>query len=748
MYLRDAVSISKSIHYTPDTSSKSPDRRRVATLPEDFITRSQSPIHPSRKRSASKSSSLGPVTVSAASTGPNVDDSDSSGNQTKILSESGKAHLLLIDQDDQIVYSGPSTGIPLFARLGLLHTVEVSESDKNGLYFSSHSGGALGIIGASRSSYDCFDLCLQRCPQELMFNLIRYHLTSPLFFPVLHAPSLLSEFVAVTKRRLICTPQYGAFLMSILAVTVRLVENAKFLLPPSERDQASESYFELAQDLLRSSKNNLDIRHILALYHLALFTEGRNNSTGPVSTFVAEAIGLAFTTGLHRNTRDFKMDPVTLQIRTRLFWALYSLDISLAYSQGRPPLIRLSECSVDLPVIVDNEYVTKTTILPQPESSPPVAMAAAVEVTKLYMVLEQVLSAINAPSETVAAAFSLDDRPLARNRIFIERDLPPYLSQVDATVNPASKTFHASRVRATVQFVRTLIARQALIDGFEANPSPTEVEFDSATFKACHLSIDIIKTYSRLRHTGHLRFCGFQAVSHVTAAAHTLIACMLRNSDSAFEYRPDLLTAIDLLLAFSAPFPSAKTIAQLLVQISRTLDYRHGSTSETEAAAIRVLARKFAPPLPKCSSRANASERQQAVSKTPALSSLRPPLWQYGANTAIQQLDSEALPIKHFVNAGIFADDGPRSNYSSLTMDTLAAPQSAHPGEVTPNFAVTTEDLVSSWGLSSSFTSLANEPHQWAMNNPLSVGSTAMKVDSAWEDGVFSFLNDGLFNNL
>ena len=46
--------------------------------------------------------------------------------------------------------------------------------------------------------------------------------------------------------------------------------------------------------------------------------------------------------------------------------------------------------SVDLPVIVDNEYVTKTTILPQPESSPPVAMAAAVEVTKLYMVLEQV----------------------------------------------------------------------------------------------------------------------------------------------------------------------------------------------------------------------------------------------------------------------------------------------------------------------------------------------------------------------
>ena len=76
----------------------------------------------------------------------------------------------------------------------------------------------------------------------------------------------MQEFVAVTQRRLICTAQYGALLMSILAVTARLVESAKVLLPASERDQAGESYFELAQDLLRVSKNKLDIRHILALY--------------------------------------------------------------------------------------------------------------------------------------------------------------------------------------------------------------------------------------------------------------------------------------------------------------------------------------------------------------------------------------------------------------------------------------------------------------------------------------------------
>lgn len=71
--------------------------------------------------------------------------------------------------------------MPLFARLGLLHTVEVSESDKNAASFASHSAGALGITGASRSSSDFLDLCLQRCPQELMFNLIRHHLSTRRF---------------------------------------------------------------------------------------------------------------------------------------------------------------------------------------------------------------------------------------------------------------------------------------------------------------------------------------------------------------------------------------------------------------------------------------------------------------------------------------------------------------------------------------------------------------------------------------
>ncbi|KIV79063.1 hypothetical protein PV11_06650 [Exophiala sideris] len=686
--------------------------RRVVVHPEDVARAS--------KRPRTCSFSPGAASSSAASSVPTVTGTDPHP------SRSGKEHLLFIDSDDQIVYSGESTGMPLFARLGLLQTVEVSESDATGTSFASHLAGALGITGATTSSSDYFDLCLQHCPQELMSKLIGYHLNTPVFFPLLHAPSFLSEFVAVTQRRLVCTAQYGALLMSILAVTARLVESARALLPPSERDKAGEAYFELAQDFIRISKNKLDIRHILALYHLALYAEGcTTTSPSSVSSFVAEAVGLAFTTGLHRSTKEFNMDPVTLQIRTRLFWALYTLDIALAYSQGRPPLIRLSECSVDLPVIVDNEYIKKAEILSQPEGDPPLAMAAAVKMIEIYVVLEQVVSAINAPSRTTpAAAFSLDDSPRDRSDLMkraqkrldkIERDLPPYLSQISVTPNPTSNFFYSCRVRTVLQFVRTLIARQALMDELEISPTSSKEEPGNATSEACRLSVEIVKTYSRLRHLGLLRLCGYHAVSHITAAAHTLIACMLRSSNLTFEHRPDLLTAIDILLVFSSPFPYVETVAQLLVQLSRTLDHNHGSNSQSEAVAIRVLARRMT---------RSPSNKVEPPLLTSAFSW---PTWKGDSAHGVA-----AEPLSTQLSPAPPPNTSSTSDYNPSSISTTILPPAAQPADAS-NFSTTNDS--SAW--LSSIPSESVEP-RWIYN---------ASDDAVWDDS-FSFLNDGLFSKL
>ncbi|WVQ94815.1 hypothetical protein IAU59_001898 [Kwoniella sp. CBS 9459] len=506
----------------PCSRCQKSQRECTFSLPRHVARRTQDPGPSKRERASSGSQENMPAPKRRSSSKSPTEDRPRSGTGGP-HQQPPKDHLLLVDPDDQIVYSGPSSGMPLFARLGLLRTVEVSEGVREDSQFTSHSAAAIGLTSASSTSRDYFDMCLQRS----------------VFFPLLHAPSFLSEFIAVTERRLKCTPQYGAFLMSILAVTARLVEGGRALVPAADR--AGESYYEFAQDLLRVSKNKLDIRHILALYHLALFAEGRSSSAGIASSFLAEAIGLAFATGLHRSTDDFRMDPVTVQIRTRLFWALYSLDVALAYSQGRPALLRLSECSIELPAVVDNGMITKTEILPQPIDSPPVIMAAAVKMIDLHIVLEQVLSAINAPLITISQRFDLGFIPrrrserLSRAEMFlneIESSLPPYLTRFALPTDPSDNLefLQSSRVRATLLFVRTLVARQALIDEFEATPPPAD---------------------------------------HPT---------------------------IDMLVIFSTRFPSAETVAHQLVQLSRTLDYNTSSSgaNSSEALAIRVLARKMA----------------------------------------------------------------------------------------------------------------------------------------------------------
>ena len=137
--------------------------------------------------------------------------------------------------------------------------------------------------------------------------------------------------------------------------------------------------------------------------------------------------------------------------------------------------------------------------------------------------------------------------------------------------------------------MRTLIARQHLVEEIEAGLSTSGLSTSDATRQACKFSSETIRIYAKLRHLRLLRLWGFDAVSHITAAGHTLVACMGRSSDIAFEQRSNLLATIDLLSAISSRYPVAETAADLLTHLLRSID---SDTSTQDTAAIRILARK------------------------------------------------------------------------------------------------------------------------------------------------------------
>jgi hypothetical protein len=93
---------------------------------------------------------------------------------------------------------------------------------------------------------------------------------------------------------------------------------------------------------MHACPSKISIGYISALYYLAIVAEG-SHQQGLQAALLGEAVALAFSTGLHRSCESYDMSPILKETRKRLFWALYSMDLSVSCSTGRPSLIHLWE---------------------------------------------------------------------------------------------------------------------------------------------------------------------------------------------------------------------------------------------------------------------------------------------------------------------------------------------------------------------------------------------------------------------
>lgn len=295
----------------------------------------------------------------------------------------------------------------------------------------------------------------------------------------------------------------------------------------------------------------------------------------------------------------------------------------------------------------------------------------------------------------------------------IEAGLPPYLNRdvstdafADQSRVPRNLLFLQSlRISTTCQFIRTLIARQRFVEELEE----TQPGFrSSASKEACDLSLSIIRSYSKSRHFGLLQFFNFHAVSHLVCAGHTLLACMMNDSNTAFEYRPELLIAIDVLLVFKARYPSSETAAHMLIQLSRRLDYTSGASGGSDSAKVRILARKPTPSSTLPSSGSQGPERVDFdwLVKAAEGRAIEHPL--------LAEQSQWMLPSGPPI---------PQANPAFL--------QSADP--YSGNHLPTGDGHENDWEGLLNGKGLVFTPDGF------------FNVDATWEDNNFSFLNDGLF---
>ncbi|KAK9479073.1 fungal-specific transcription factor domain-containing protein [Lipomyces japonicus] len=107
-----------------------------------------------------------------------------------------------------------------------------------------------------------------------------------------------------------------------------------------------------------------DIDTIQTIILMILFLQ----STARLATcysYIGVALRAALRLGLHRKV-SYHFNPIETEVRKRIFWTILKMDVHISAMLGLPRCIDENDIDQDLPLEIDDEYITEDAILPHP----------------------------------------------------------------------------------------------------------------------------------------------------------------------------------------------------------------------------------------------------------------------------------------------------------------------------------------------------------------------------------------------
>ncbi|KAL6232946.1 hypothetical protein BDW75DRAFT_9217 [Aspergillus navahoensis] len=168
--------------------------------------------------------------------------------------------------------------------------------------------------------------------------------------------------LAKTKREeLTKSERFGIFKLyltyAIGATTMQLSEKYDYVPPEHFYITALQQVPAMCET---RSVQNVEAMTLLVVYHL------RSASSQGVWYMIGLAMRTAIDLGLHRKANETNLDPITAQMRRRLFWTVYYLERVVSVSLGRP--FSIADRHIDLPLPVDVDDDVRDPALLPPES--------------------------------------------------------------------------------------------------------------------------------------------------------------------------------------------------------------------------------------------------------------------------------------------------------------------------------------------------------------------------------------------
>ncbi|KAI9295508.1 hypothetical protein K502DRAFT_348932 [Neoconidiobolus thromboides FSU 785] len=186
--------------------------------------------------------------------------------------------------------------------------------------------------------------------RHLLDLYFRYHYP---FFPVLHKPTIMSQFDLGKLPALL--------LNVIFAIAIFYTNEKSYNYFPQLKDKSHE---EVAEEFEAQAKKCLDecfseaeIFTIQALLLMTLYHH-RTTVSNNVWLYSGMATRMAMELGLHKDCENLlngAFEPVEQEIRKKTWWGCFVLDTLYSTMLGRPLSIQQELCDVKLPTLADDE---------------------------------------------------------------------------------------------------------------------------------------------------------------------------------------------------------------------------------------------------------------------------------------------------------------------------------------------------------------------------------------------------------
>ncbi|KAG5729998.1 Transcriptional activator protein acu-15 [Termitomyces sp. T112] len=411
--------------------------------------------------------------------------------------------------------------------------------------------------------------------------------------PVVDKPTFLRQYNLIMDnlKDYALIRSETAFLSVVFAVfscAAHLVQDSRLTIgQPADDGGMGMVYYERALILQYISHPNTQIAHVQGFILMSSFLCSVN-CLPQAWILLGQAVRTGQDLGLHRSPRRLLITPVEKETRRKIWWGVYTLDRMLALALGRPLGINDSDCDVEQPVEVDDDYLSEYfggATMPQRQPS---LMTGVVALNHLYEIGGRVLRQVYALDNCRDQLEPEKKAELQRTVESLDNELTKWCEDLPAVFKSQSQTDQQVSLGAVLcshyYSILTTLHRN-LLPVKRDQPQPVTAK---STIKAVSSARSCIRLAPNMKHvvpsSHHLAFF----IQHLFSSAVILLlyamhASDLRASAAAMEEARSALAALE---SWEGQWPGARKCKELLAELTETATQAISQSAGQSPAAV------------------------------------------------------------------------------------------------------------------------------------------------------------------